>query len=67
MFSPNTAKRGWGRFIGSPGSAAPTKVCLPIAEHTGEQDSFQVSWHMVLDPTNPTEALLFMNGCLIKY
>lgn len=46
-------------------STAWPKVCLPITQWTGGWDFFWVPWHMILDPTTPTEALLFMDRCQI--
>lgn len=36
---------------------------LPIPLCIGGRDSFRAHWHMVPDPTNPTQVLLFMDGC----
>lgn len=73
-FCPNQHSPGfpqsWPRVTGA-GSLAPTgaeahtKVFLPITRRTGGQDSPWIPQRMVLDPTTPTKALLFLHGCLI--
>ena len=58
--------RGAGTSTLSPaGSTAGTEVHLPMTWCTGRWDSSQVPSHMVLDPTIPTETLLFVEGCWI--
>lgn len=47
--------------------ASLTKVCLLITKYTGGQKSSCIPWCMVLDPTTPTQALLFVDGCLISH
>ena len=36
---------------------------LPIPLCIGGRDSFRAHWHMVPDPTNLTQVLLFLDGC----
>lgn len=61
----------WQKVLGqvcfSSGSTVHAKVCLPLAGYTDGWDSSYVPWHMVLDATAPTKALLFMNKCLTFY
>lgn len=50
----------------SAGSTTTTEVCLPISQFTGRWDSPQAPWWMVLDPTAPSHALLFVHGSQIS-
>lgn len=59
------ANRGWSQFTGPAGSTASTEVCLPITWCTNGTHCSWVPWCMVLNPSTPTEALLFMDGCWI--
>lgn len=61
--APGPWLRGAGTVLqATAGSAAGTKVCLPITLCTGGRDSSHVPWCMVLNPTTPTVALLFVDG-----
>lgn len=46
-------------------STAETGVTMPISQCMDEQQYSQVPWHIVLDPTALTKALLSMFGCQI--
>ena len=56
-----TAERAGTGSQATAGSTAGTEVCQSITRCTGVRDSFQVPWCMVLDPTTPTEAVLFVD------
>lgn len=51
----------------SASSTAHTEVFLPIPQFTGGWDSSRDPWHMVLDLTISTEALLFMNKWMLNF
>lgn len=58
----------WPKWTGdssqaTAGSTAGTK--MPLTWCMRGQDSFQVPWRMVLDPTPPTKACLSVDGCWI--
>ena len=60
----------WGAEFSSQapaGSSDHTKFCLPITQCTDGQHSSWVLWYMVLDPTTPTEALLFIDVCQMLF
>lgn len=56
------AERGCTSSQATAGSTASTEVCLPITQYTGGRDPSWVPWHIMLDPT---EVLLFLDGCWI--
>lgn len=64
-FFPDYCERSGDMFAGSADSAAFVKVYLLITGFTDRWDSFQVLWHLVLDPTTPTKVLSLMGGYLV--
>lgn len=54
------ARAGFGATAGSTATA---KICMPTTWCTSRQDSSQVPWYVVLDPTTPTEAFVSEDGC----
>lgn len=58
-FSLTVAKRDWDKFTGCADS---TEVYLPVTRYAHGRDCTQGPAHVVLDPTVPTEATLFLGG-----
>lgn len=61
--SHTMAKRARAVSHATPGSTARTVVYMPSTWFMGRQDSSQVLWHMVLNPTASIKAFLSMNRC----
>lgn len=57
-----TAKRSWSQFM-SHCSVLNWNQSLSITQHMSRSDSFWVPWHMVLDPTVSSKALLPGDEC----